>query len=84
VLHAADIGIGLARAIRAAVFGAFRGGVLILICRPSFFSQVMKRGTRGAKSLVQGDRPGTGPDPSPEARSQARGLDVLKKRKASP
>ena len=35
VLHAADIGIGVARAIRAAVFPAVRAAS-ISICRPNF------------------------------------------------
>src|ERR1700687_5195807 len=50
VLHAADIGIGLARAIRAAVSG--RPGGVYLDLPAKLFSQVMNADA-GAKSLVK-------------------------------
>jgi len=67
VLHAADIGIGLARAIRAAVSG--RPGGVYLDLPAKLFSQVMDADA-GAKSLVKVI------DPAPAAVKHA--LDVLK------
>ena len=68
VLHAADIGIGLARAIRAAVSG--RPGGVYLDLPAKLFGQVMNA-EAGAQIAGQGDRRGTGPDPRP-VRRQAR------------
>ncbi len=59
VLHAADIGIGVARAIRAAVSG--RPGGVYLDLPAKLFSQVMKADA-GAKSLVKVIDRGAGPD----------------------
>src|ERR1700722_5066687 len=73
VLHAADIGIGLARAIRAAVSG--RPGGVYLDLPGKLFSQVMDA-TAGAKSLVKGIDPAPAQIPAPA--SVKRALDVLK------
>ena len=59
VLHAADIGIGVARAIRAAVSG--RPGGVYLDLPAKLFSQVMKADA-GAQVARQGHRCGAGPD----------------------
>jgi oxalyl-CoA decarboxylase len=73
VLHAADIGIGLARAIRAAVSG--RPGGVYLDLPAKLFSQVMDADA-GAKSLVKVIDPAPAQIPAPAAVKRA--LDVLK------
>jgi oxalyl-CoA decarboxylase len=73
VLHAADIGIGVARAIRAAVSG--RPGGVYLDLPAKLFGQVMDA-ERGAKSLVKVIDPAPAQIPAPEAVKRA--LDVLK------
>ena len=76
VLHAADIGIGLARAIRAAVSG--RPGGVYLDLPGKLFSQVMDAAA-GAKSLVKVIDPAPAQIPAPAAVKRA--LDVLKNAK---
>jgi len=76
VLHAADIGIGLARAIRAAVSG--RPGGVYLDLPAKLFSQVMDA-EAGAKSLVKVIDPAPAQIPAPAAVKRA--LDVLKSAK---
>jgi oxalyl-CoA decarboxylase len=76
VLHAADIGIGLARAIRAAVSG--RPGGVYLDLPAKLFSQVMDA-EAGAKSLVKVIDPA--PAQIPAADAVKRALDVLKSAK---
>src|SRR4030088_2318758 len=73
VLHAADIGIGIARAIRAAVSG--RPGGVYLDLPAKLFSQVMDA-EAGAKSLVKVIDPAPAQFPAPAAVKRA--LDVLK------
>ncbi len=73
VLHAADIGIGVARAIRAAVSG--RPGGVYLDLPAKLFSQVMGADA-GAKSLVKVIDPAPAQLPAPVAIKRA--LDVLK------
>jgi oxalyl-CoA decarboxylase len=73
VLHAADIGIGVARAIRAAVSG--RPGGVYLDLPAKLFSQVMDA-EAGAKSLVKVIDPAPAQLPAPAAVNRA--LDVLK------
>src|SRR4030088_1787045 len=73
VLHAADIGIALARAIRAAVSG--RPGGVYLDLPGKLFSQVMDA-EAGAKSLVKVIDPAPAQIPAPAAVKRA--LDVLK------
>lgn len=73
VLHAADIGIGLARAIRAAVSG--RPGGVYLDLPAKLFGQVMNADA-GAKSLVKVIDAAPAQIPSPD--SIKRALDVLK------
>jgi oxalyl-CoA decarboxylase len=73
VLHAADIGIGLARAIRAAVSG--RPGGVYLDLPAKLFSQVMDA-EAGTKSLVKVIDPAPAQIPAPAAVKRA--LDVLK------
>src|SRR6202789_4536573 len=73
VLHAADIGIGLARAIRAAVSG--RPGGVYLDLPAKLFGQVMDA-EAGAKSLVKVIDPAPAQIPAPSAVKRA--LDVLK------
>jgi oxalyl-CoA decarboxylase len=73
VLHAADIGIGLARAIRASVSG--RPGGVYLDLPGKLFSQVMDAAA-GAKSLVKVIDPAPAQIPAPAAVKRA--LDVLK------
>src|ERR1700709_1566021 len=70
VLHAADIGIGIARAIRAAVSG--RPGGVYLDLPAKLFSQVMDA-EAGAKSLVKVVDPAPAQRPDPAA--VARGVD---------
>src|ERR1700682_847526 len=76
VLHAADIGIGVARAIRAAVSG--RPGGVYLDLPAKLFSQVMDA-EAGAKSLVKVIDPAPAQIPAPSAVKRA--LDVLKNAK---
>jgi oxalyl-CoA decarboxylase len=76
VLHAADIGIGVARAIRAAVSG--RPGGVYLDLPAKLFAQVMDA-EAGAKSLVKVIDPAPAQIPAPEAVRRA--LDVLKSAK---
>ena len=73
VLHAADIGIGVARAIRAAVSG--RPGGVYLDLPAKLFPQVMAA-EAGAKSLVKVIDPAPAQIPAPDAVKRA--LDVLK------
>ena len=76
MLHAADIGIGVARAIRAAVSG--RPGGVYLDLPAKLFSQVMDADA-GAKSLVKVIDPAPAQIPAPAAVKRA--LDVLKSAK---
>jgi len=73
VLHAADIGIGFARAIRAAVSG--RPGGVYLDLPAKLFGQVMNA-EAGRKSLIQVIDPAPAQIPAPAAVKRA--LDVLK------
>ena len=73
VLHAADIGIAVARAIRAAVSG--RPGGVYLDLPAKLFSQVMNA-DEGAKSLVKVIDAAPAQIPAPSAINRA--LDVLK------
>jgi oxalyl-CoA decarboxylase len=73
VLHAADIGIGIARAIRAAVSG--RPGGVYLDLPGKLFAQVIDA-EAGAKSLVKVIDPAPAQAPAPAAIKRA--LDVLK------
>ena len=73
VLHAADIGIGVARAIRAAVSG--RPGGVYLDLPAKLFSQVMDADA-GARSLVKVIDPAPAQLPAPAAVTHA--LDLLK------
>jgi oxalyl-CoA decarboxylase len=76
VLHAADIGIGVARAIRAAVSG--RPGGVYLDLPAKLFGQVMDA-TAGQKSLVKVIDAAPAQIPAPAAVKRA--LDVLKSAK---
>jgi oxalyl-CoA decarboxylase len=76
VLHAADIGIGVARAIRAAVSG--RPGGVYLDLPAKLFGQVMDA-EKGRKSLVKVIDPAPAQIPAPAAVKRA--LDVLKSAK---
>src|SRR6187551_2661356 len=76
VLHAQDIGIGIARAIRAAVSG--RPGGVYLDLPAKLFGQVMDA-EAGAKSLVKVIDAAPAQIPSPDAIKRA--LDVLKSAK---
>jgi oxalyl-CoA decarboxylase len=76
VLHAQDIGIGLARAIRAAVSG--RPGGVYLDLPAKLFGQVMDA-EEGKKSLVKVIDPAPAQLPAPDAVKRA--LDVLKSAK---
>ena len=69
VLHAADIGIGIARAIRAAVSG--RPGGVYLDLPAKLFGQVMDAAA-GKKSLVKVIDRGAGADSRSRMRSSAR------------
>ncbi|WP_421997255.1 oxalyl-CoA decarboxylase [Reyranella sp.] len=73
VLHAQDIGIGFARAIRAAVSG--RPGGVYLDLPAKLFAQVINADA-GAKSLVKVIDPAPAQIPAPAAVQRA--LDVLK------
>ena len=76
VLHAQDIGIGVARAIRAAVSG--RPGGVYLDLPAKLFGQVMDA-AKGEKSLVKVIDAAPAQIPAPEAVKRA--LDVLKSAK---
>lgn len=76
VLHAEDIGIGIARAIRAAVSG--RPGGVYLDLPAQLLGQVMDA-EKGAASLVKVIDAAPAQIPSPEAINRA--LDVLKQAK---
>jgi oxalyl-CoA decarboxylase len=76
VLHAADIGIGVARAIRAAASG--RPGGVYLDLPAKLLSQVMDA-QAGAKSLVKVIDPAPAQIPAPPAVKRA--LDLLKSAK---
>ena len=76
VLHAADIGIGVARAIRAAVSG--RPGGVYLDLPAKLFSQVMDAAA-GEKSLVKVIDPAPAQLPAPAAVKRA--LEVLRSAK---
>src|SRR6516162_2224926 len=76
VLHAQDIGIGFARAIRAAVSG--RPGGVYLDLPAKLFGQVMNADA-GQKSLVKVIDPAPAQIPAPS--SVKRALDVLKSAK---
>jgi oxalyl-CoA decarboxylase len=76
VLHAADIGIGVARAIRAALSG--RPGGVYLDLPGKLFSQVMNADA-GKKSLVKVIDAAPAQIPAPDAVRRA--LDVLKSAK---
>src|SRR5437588_10615195 len=76
VLHAADIGVGVARAIRAAVSG--RPGGVYLDLPAKLLSQVMDA-EAGTKSLVKVIDPAPAQLPAPAAVKRA--LDVLKNAK---
>ena len=73
VLHARDIGIGIARAIRAACSG--RPGGVYLDLPANLFGQTMGR-EDGRKSLVEVVDPAPAHPPAPE--SVTRALDILK------
>ena len=73
VLHAADIGIGVARALRAAVSG--RPGGVYLDLPAKLFGQVISAAA-GKKSLVKVIDPAPAQIPAPDAVKRA--LDVLK------
>ncbi len=73
ILHAQDIGIGLARAIRSAVSG--RPGGVYLDLPAKLFGQVMNA-EAGRKSLVKVIDPAPAQIPAPDAVKRA--LDVLK------
>ncbi|WP_315812593.1 oxalyl-CoA decarboxylase [Bradyrhizobium sp. SZCCHNR2028] len=76
VLHAQDIGIGFARAIRAAISG--RPGGVYLDLPAKLFGQVMNA-QAGAASLVKVIDPAPAQIPSPD--SVKRALDLLKNAK---
>jgi len=76
VLHATDIGIGIARAIRAAISG--RPGGVYLDLPAKLFSQVIdaKKGAQSLVKVVDG-----APAQIPGANAIARALDLLKSAK---
>src|SRR6201995_4686459 len=76
VLHADDIGVGIARAIRAAVSG--RPGGVYLALPAKLFGQVLDA-EAGQKSLVKVIDPAPAQIPAPD--SVKRALDVLKSAK---
>jgi len=76
ILHAEDIGIGVARAIRAAVSG--RPGGVYLDLPAKLFGQVMDAAA-GAQSIVKVIDPAPAQLPAPD--SVARALDVIKQAK---
>ena len=73
VLHAADIGIGVARAIRAAVSG--RPGGVYLDLPAKLFGQVMDA-AEGQRSLVKVIDPAPAQHPAPDAIKRA--LDLMR------
>jgi oxalyl-CoA decarboxylase len=73
VLHAEDIGVGIARAIRAAVSG--RPGGVYLDLPAKLFAQVMDK-EAGQKSLIKVVDPAPKQIPAPEAIKRA--VDLLK------
>ncbi len=73
ILHAEDIGVGVARAIRAALAG--RPGGVYLDIPGSLLGQVMDK-VEGAKSLIKVVDPSPAQIPAPSA--IARAMDVLK------
>ena len=73
IIHAEDIGVGIARAIRAAVSG--RPGGVYLDIPASLLGQVMDAET-GARSLIKVVDPSPAQIPAPQAVDRA--LDVLK------
>src|SRR5450756_351995 len=73
VLHAGDIGVGIARAIRAAVSG--RPGGVYLDLPGKLFGQVMEAAA-GRRSLVKAIDPAPAQIPAPSAVDRA--LDVLR------
>lgn len=73
ILHAEDIGIGVARAIRAAVSG--RPGGVYLDLPAKLFGQVMDA-AEGARSIVKVIDPAPAQLPAPD--SIARAIDVIK------
>ncbi len=73
VLHAADIGVGIARAIRAALSG--RPGGVYLDLPAKLFGQVMAA-EAGRRSLIQVIDPAPAQIPAPDA--VARALDLLR------
>ncbi|MFV0243402.1 MAG: oxalyl-CoA decarboxylase [Qingshengfaniella sp.] len=76
ILHAEDIGVGVARAIRSAVTG--RPGGVYLDIPGALLGQVMDA-TEGAKSLIKVVDPAPAHFPGPDA--VARAVDVLKSAK---
>ncbi len=76
ILHAEDIGIGVARAIRAAVSG--RPGGVYLDLPAKLFGQVMNA-AEGARSIVKVIDPAPAQLPAPD--SVTRALDVIKSAK---
>ena len=76
ILHAEDIGIGVARAIRAAVSG--RPGGVYLDLPAKLFGQVLDAAA-GARSIVRVIDPAPAQLPAPD--SVARALDVIKSAK---
>ncbi len=76
ILHAEDIGIGVARAIRAAVSG--RPGGVYLDLPAKLFGQVMNAAD-GARSIVKVIDPAPAQLPAPD--SVTRALDVIKSAK---
>ena len=76
ILHAEDIGIGIARAIRSAVSG--RPGGVYLDLPAKLFGQVMNQ-AEGKNSLIKVIDPAPAQIPSPE--SIARALEVIKQAK---
>ncbi|MFZ5691868.1 MAG: oxalyl-CoA decarboxylase [Pseudomonadota bacterium] len=76
ILHAEDIGIGLARAIRSAVSG--RPGGVYLDLPAKLFGQVIDA-EKGRKSLVKVIDPAPAQIPAPDAVKRA--LDILKSAK---
>src|SRR2546423_4799787 len=77
VLHAADIGIGVARAIRAAVSG--RPGGVYLDLPAKLFGQTMDA-EAGSKSLVKAIDPAPAQLPSPDSAKRALYVLTIAKR----
>ena len=74
MLHAEDIGVGIARAIRAAVSG--RPGGVYLDLPAKLFAQSDRRRGRAARSLIKVVDPAPKQIPAPDAVKRA--LDLLK------